>query len=349
MVRRSRSRRSTWCSWIALARAVRSSNGCPWAGQDDVHVRPVRRDLVERLEEVEQRIAARVEPADVRRDRRQHVIARQHHALRRVVQAEVVLGVARGVQPDPLPPGELDHLAVVDANGRHRRLEEARGDAGGAHPHAPLERELVALPAPRRRIPRPPARRRLMGRDVLDVQVRRFGAVPDHPEALVGDDLGARLGPHPAGPAEVVGVAVRDDDGVHPPQRDAGAGQALGQRGERASTGQPRVDDGHAAGVLEDVAVDVTEAGHVDRQLGAQHAGGDLGDLGGRALLLLATGAIAHLAMVWGPREQGRGRRHVSRRASIGRGLGPLRHRLGGRLAAAVVEPTAPGADEHRP
>ena len=63
---------------------------------------------------------------------------------------------------------------------------------------------------------------------------------------------------------------------------------------ERRPPGQAGVDDGDAALVLEHVAVDVAEAGHVDRQLAAQHARGDLGDLGGRPLLLLAAGAIGH-------------------------------------------------------
>ena len=202
---------------------------------------------------------------------------------------------------------------------------------------------------------------------VLDVDVRRFVAIPDHPEALVGDDLGAGLGPHPAGPAEVVGMAVGHDHGVHPPQRDAGAGESLGQLGERTPPGQSGVDDGDAARVLEDVAVDVAEAGHVDRQLGTQDARGDLGDLGRGALLLLATGAIAHRAMVRGRRHQGRprttgvtscrvvrslddslGSHGRALRRSAG-GMGPLRRRLVDRLAAAVVEPSSARTVHRRP
>ena len=45
------------------------------------------------------------------------------------------------------------------------------------------------------------------------------------------------------------------------------------------------------------------ESGHVDRQLGAQHARSHLGDLAGPALLLLATGAIGHQTIVWLPRR----------------------------------------------
>ena len=67
----------------------------------------------------------------------------------------------------------------------------------------------------------------------------------------------------------------------------------------RAASGQAGVDDGDAAGVLEHVAVDVAETGHVDRQLGPQHAWRHLGHLARGALLLLATGAIGHQTIVW--------------------------------------------------
>ena len=109
----------------------------------------------------------------------------------------------------------------------------------------------------------------------------------------MGDDVGAGLVADPAGAAEVVGVAVGDDDGVHPAQRDAGARPAA-----RSSVfsvrrpGSPGSTMADAALVLEHVAVDVAEAGHVDRQLGPQHARGDLGDLARRPLLLLAAGAV---------------------------------------------------------
>ena len=186
----------------------------------------------------------------------------------------------------------------------------------------------MALAAPRWRIPRSSPStvgdRHRRG-DVLDVEVRRLGAVPDHPEALVGDDLGAGLVADPSGPAEVVGVAVGDDHRVHAWQRDAGAAETLDELLERAPAGQTGVDDGHAALVLEDVAVDVTQSRHVDRQLRPQHARRHLGDLGGGGLLLLATGAIGHHAIVRPSRAPSDGSDWQHR----DRGMGAVRGGLG--------------------
>ena len=67
----------------------------------------------------------------------------------------------------------------------------------------------------------------------------------------------------------------------------AGRLQPLLQRLPRLRTGQSRVDHGEPAVVDEAVHVHVTETRHPDRQLHAQHAGRDLGDLFRRRLLLL--------------------------------------------------------------
>ena len=91
----------------------------------------------------------------------------------------------------------------------------------------------------------------------------------------------------PGGAAEVVGVAVGDHHGVDPRQRHVGPRQPVEQAVPRLRSGQPGVDDGEAALVLERVAVDVTESGEHDRQLHPQDAGCDLGDLLGGGLLLL--------------------------------------------------------------
>ncbi len=64
----------------------------------------------------------------------------------------------------------------------------------------------------------------------------------------------------------------------------------------RHAARQSGIDDRRAALVLEHVAVDVTETGHVDRQLGAQDARGDLGDGFAGRLLLLFRGPLRHHA-----------------------------------------------------
>ena len=104
----------------------------------------------------------------------------------------------------------------------------------------------------------------------------------------MGDDVGTGLVPHPPGRAEVVGMTVRHDHRVHATHRDARRREARLERATRGAAGEAGIDDRRTALVLEHVAVDVTEAGHVDRQLGAQDPGSDLGDsLTGRLLLLL--------------------------------------------------------------
>ena len=247
--------------------------------------------------------------------------------------------MAGRVQGDPLPPTEADHLGVVEANRRCRRLEQPREAGGGADPHPPLQRERVAVAAPRRRVPRAPGP--VVG-GVLHVDVGWLGAIPDHAEIAVGDDVGAGLVAHPAGAAEVIGMAVGDDHGVHPLERDAGAGEPPGELLERRAAWQARIDDGDASLVGDDVAVDVAEAGHVDRQLAAQHAGSDLGDLGGGVLLLLATGAIGHLRSV---RVRRRARRPVTGSA---RWPGPCTP-LDGRSAGCCCGRTAGCRHPERP
>ena len=107
-------------------------------------------------------------------------------------------------------------------------------------------------------------------------------------ERVVRDQLRARLLRDAARAAEVVGVRVRDDDGVHVLELVARGLEPLLQRLPRLRTGQAGVDHGEPAVVDEAVHVHVTEAGHPDRQLHAQHARRDLGDLFRRRLLLLA-------------------------------------------------------------
>ncbi len=249
-----------------------------------------RGDLVERVEERGQRVTG-AEPTDVRGDRRQHVVPRQHHALGRVEQAQVILGVARCVHGDPLAPAQHQRLGVVDAHRGSRDAHEARGVAREQVPRAQLRRHLHRLTAPRRRAERvvaPLVRWGVQRRGVLDIEVARIEAVPEHHETPMGDDVGARLAAHELGAAVVVGVRVRHHHRVDAPHRDAGRAQTLADGGARRPSRQAGVDERDTTVVLDDVAVGVPEAGHVDRQLGAQHPGGDLGDVGGGPLLLLA-------------------------------------------------------------
>ena len=57
--------------------------------------------------------------------------------------------------------------------------------------------------------------------------------------------------------AEVVGVRVRNDDGVDPIQRDAGGVHAAPQRLPRLFAREARIDQGETIVILEGVRADV--------------------------------------------------------------------------------------------
>ena len=139
---------------------------------------------------------------------------------------------------------------------------------------------------------------RLPRRELGGVDVGRLGRIEPGAEPAVGDDVGAALTAEEAGPTEVIGVAVGDDDGVHPLQRDAGGVEPVPEALPAGRSRHARVDEGEAAFVLEGVAVHVAEPGEADeRQHEAQHARRDLGDLVGGGLLLLtarAGGGLGH-------------------------------------------------------
>jgi hypothetical protein len=127
-----------------------------------------------------------------------------------------------------------------------------------------------------------------VGGDGLDAPVVRIVRCPPDPERAMGDHLRTGLVAQAARTAVVVRMAVRGDHRVNAAQRHPGPFEARHQRVPRRVTGHPRVDEGDAPLVLEQVAVDVAESRHLDRELQAQHPGGDLGDRLLRWLLLLA-------------------------------------------------------------
>ena len=177
-------------------------------------------------------------------------------------------------------------FAVVESNRRLRRLDEPRYSASNRVAHLALPWNVVSGSTPRSGIPRTTLHRNV-GR-VLDVDVGRFGRIPEHPEPRTRDDLATGLFLEPVRTAVVVGVTVGDHDRMHPLEWNSGQTQAMGDGFVVGGGGETRIDHGDATVVLEDVHVDVSEPGHVDGQLGTQDSGCDLVDLlGGRQLLLL--------------------------------------------------------------
>src|SRR3954464_10161082 len=80
-------------------------------------------DLVERREEIGERVGARVDAGDVGRDRRQHVVTREQYTALRIEEAQVVWCVTRCVDADPLALAECDRLRVFEPNTRTWRGE----------------------------------------------------------------------------------------------------------------------------------------------------------------------------------------------------------------------------------
>ena len=91
--------------------------GVAVGGQPEAHA-VERGDEVEGLDVAVQRVGAVAHPRDVGRDRRQDVVARDEQPVLGVVEAQMVDGVARGVDAHPLAPGQGDPLGVPDPSGR---------------------------------------------------------------------------------------------------------------------------------------------------------------------------------------------------------------------------------------
>ena len=106
-------------------------------------------------------------------------------------------------------------------------------------------------------------------------------------EGLVRDELGSRFLTDPARAAEVVGMRVRDDDGVHVTQPEARALQPVLERLPGLGTREPGIDHGQTAVVEQPVHVHVPETGHPDGELHTDDPGRDLGDVRGGGVLFL--------------------------------------------------------------
>ena len=194
---RRRASRSSWCSLMSSTRPARSVNGWPWAGSTTLTPSSVVHP-VERVEELGERVVGVADAGDVRRDRGQHVVAGQHDALGRVVQAQVVGGVAGRVHGDPLAPGERHHVGVVEPAGGLRAPSCRRGTPRGERPIELLSAAGAAgrpTAAGRSHGPCRGRLRGLVGGGRLGVLGVGLGGVPPHAEALVGDDVGAALLP----------------------------------------------------------------------------------------------------------------------------------------------------------
>ena len=147
---------SWWWRVMSSTRWARSPKRWRCAGQHLVGVEAG--DLLQRVEEVAERITAAVAPGDrdVRGDRRQHVVARQQQAVLGHVEAQVARACARASRPRRCP-------SPARRRGRRRRrcgrARRAGGTAGPAGARSAPARPPARPRSRRRRAARPPARR----------------------------------------------------------------------------------------------------------------------------------------------------------------------------------------------
>ena len=213
-------------------------------------------------------------------------------------------GVTGGVHRHELASGQLDPVGVFEVMRGVRCGEPAPAPAVAHRPVAELgpDGHLVALTAPWRGAARSgvaPAVHRVgnefvvlaVGRHRLEGFLVFIGGVPPEPEAAMGHEVGAVLAMESPGGAEMIRVAVGDDDGMDALGRKLCLSQARHQCLPVGGAGQSRIDECRAAVVIEDVAVDVAETRHRHRQLQAPHVRSELGDLAVGRHLLLASRA----------------------------------------------------------
>ena len=305
--------------------------GMAVGGQGELHVADLA-DAIERVEERLQRIRQIRDTSDMRRDRGQHVVAREKRAGVGIVETDMIRRMARRVLHEPLAAGELQHVAMLDVV-RDLRKETTPPDRREGEPAQPLaNRGAIAGALPRggcrdpldraqdvaHRIlgPAPVALEQLhVDREVVDrgfavvivaamhVGMRRsVGAGvpllrrrPAEMEGPMGDDLGAGLLRDLHGAPEMIGMRMRDEDRVDMTRLEIRLLQAVLDRVPRARAREPRVDHGNAIAIDEGVHVDVSQARDPDRKLHAKDVLRDLADLFLGVFLLLSF-RLAHRA-----------------------------------------------------
>jgi hypothetical protein len=98
----------------------------------------------------------------------------------------------------------------------------------------------------------------------FDIYVIWFGWVEKQAETFVRNDLGASCGPKPTCTSKVIGVAVRDDDGMYAANWHTNLAQALVDCRPRCLARKAGVDNRDASTVFQNIHIDVPEPRKVD-------------------------------------------------------------------------------------
>ena len=133
-----------------------------------------------------------------------------------------------------------------------------------------------------------------MGHVGVAVIAARRVRIPEQVKVVVRDELRVGLRGQASGAAEVVGVGVRDDDGVHVGHLEPRVLEPFLHRFPRGRAGHAHVDDGEAAVVEQAVHVHMAKPGHGDGQLHLQYARAHVDDVFARGGLLALCIGLRH-------------------------------------------------------
>jgi hypothetical protein len=98
----------------------------------------------------------------------------------------------------------------------------------------------------------------------FNIYVIWFGWVVKQAETFVRNDLGASCGTKPTRTPKVIGVAVRDDDGMYATHWHTNSAQALVDCRPRCLAWKAGVDNRDASTVFQNIHIDVPEPRKVD-------------------------------------------------------------------------------------
>lgn len=98
-------------------------------------------------------------------------------------------------------------------------------------------------------------------------------------KGTMGHDLRTRLLVKTHGTAEMIGMGMRNEDGMDMPRLETGLSQAMQDGIPRGDPGEARVDQGSAVVVDQGVHVHMAQSGNADRQLHTKNILRDFRDL----------------------------------------------------------------------
>ena len=204
----------------------------------------------------------------------------------------MIVGVPRGEEADPVPGTQGNVIAIRHAVRRAGRLEPLEEVAlMGEHSCSGFGWWADCRPAPGcRSLDADAGDRALVRIDVvgrLELAIVDVIGIKEGAEAVRSHNGASALLGQQSCAAEVIGMRMRDDNGVHLIQGDARRVHAAPEGLPRLLAWEARIDQCETLGIFEGVRVDVAQSGEIDGQLQAQDSGHHLDDVRRGVHLLL--------------------------------------------------------------